>query len=593
MTTAPPSHNLHDNPSLNSDVILNNTHQVLDLINDLLPFSIEITEKIIAYAYYLDAPNVLHDDETTQSTISIPSSATNLTKNGGRFNNLKNLILVNSGFHFICLQFQYKYCNFVRSFNFSKFLFNLINLNQLGDYIRVLDFQEFTAVGLGKSIESIYKIPNLTSKTLLKCLQLSAKNLNTLLLNESIDNDINLDILSFIFNDLKNLKSLDFCGSSNLKFIDYFNELEIKNEKLNLVNLSFHECLNLPLIAFEKLLSITPALKKLDLSHTQITLKSLNQFLNRQIRLSHLSLRKCTQLGTINEFINFLKHPSICNIKERKEQDEGQGETELEEDDEEERQSNLIWLNIQNCFSSDTLTSEKLDEILDILTVGAFNLEYLNLNGYANVNGNHIKKISENFLNLKSLSISDLNLDYNDVNDLNIVKELNSLANLRYLDFSSNIFNFTTLKNLINSLNYIEVFEIKQYLSTNLSHCFKISKINDQLNYFLIEDYSNIEYWRVFNNKGISRRCWVHKLINFDDCKYYDNYENETTGGKLIEWDIANGNLILKLIKRVNWLGLACVKINCFEDEEFSEFDNKFCNDSTVRGIYKYYSLNV
>lgn len=593
---------------LNSELFFSNTDKNLRLINKIFPFSIEITEKIIGYAYYMDAPNVIPENCDNQiildNKISLPSTATNLTK--GRYSNLQNLMLVNSGFHFLCLQYQYKYCKFIRSFNFNKFLLTLINTNELGNFVNILDFQEFTAVGLGKSIESIVKIPNLTSITLLKCLKLCSKNLNTLLLSESIDNDINFEVLQFIFNDLKNLKSLDFCGSSNDKFIDYFNDLEIKND-LKIENLSFHECLNFPTITYNKILSFTPHLKKLDLSHTQITLKSLTQFLNKNIRLTHLSLRKCTQLGTITEFIKFLKHPSICGYDENDLDIEIEDSEENNDGNENDNKideiipsNNLIWLNIQQCFSSDTLTSDKLDIILDILSKGASNLEYINLNGYANVNGNHIKQISGNFLNLQSLSICDLNLNFNDVDDLNIIKELNSLKNLKFLDFSSNLWNYTNLKNLIDNLDYVEVFEVKPFLSDNLSHCFKINKkLNDitnnsslNLNFSFNLNYVD-EYWRVYNNKGISRRCWIHKLKNYQECEFYDNYENEMAGGKLIEWDVNSGNLLLRKVKKVGWLGLACVKINCYEDDEFSSNDSKFGSDQFVRGLYKYYSLNV
>lgn len=570
-----------NNSFLNTDLVVGNKDGINN-INKLLPFSTEITEKIISYAYYLDAPNVVPSNvnEVENLKINIPSSSNNLTR--GRYSNLNNLQLVNSGFYLICLQYQYKYCKFIRSFNFSKFLFNLMSSNKLGNYVEFLDFQEFTAVGLGKSIESIYKIPNLTSFTFLQCLQLCSENLKTLLLSESVDNDINFEILDFIFNGLKKLKSLDFCGCSNDNLVKHFDNLII-DKNLNLEKLSFHECLSFPNSIYSKILPFTPNLKRLDLSHTQITLKALNEFLNKEIRLTHLSLRKCSHLGTFTEFIKFLKHPSICGFK-------SEGIEEEEYDDEEDHNeeegqvslknkfnNNLRWLNIQQCFSSDTITSERLEYIIQIIGNGSPNLRYLNLNGYANLNGDHIRQIIENFKNLESLSICDVNLNFSEFSDLQIIHELNLLTKLKFLDLSNSLWSFEKLKNVLNAVENIEVIEVKPFLSDNLSHVFKI----------------NESFWRVYNNKGTSRRCWIHRIESLKDNVLYDNYETEEAGSKIIEWDINTGDLVLNKVKRVNWLGYADVKINCCEDVDYSLSDEDFGNNLCVRGLYKYYSLKV
>lgn len=580
---------------LNSDILVGNTDDTrassyLKSHSRLLPFSIEITDKIISYAYYLDAPHVIPNteyyldrinnadngnNEPFDKKVKISSSSKNLMS--GRCSNLNNLTLVNSGFHYLCLQYQYKYCKFIRSFSFNKFLLNLMKTNDLGNYVKTLDFQEFTAIGLGKSVESIFKIPNLTSITLLECLKLCSQNLETLLLNESIDTDINLDILHFIFNNLKNLKSLDFCGSSNDNFIEYFNNLDIQNDLVKIQNLSFHECLNFPTITFDKILLRVPNLKKLDLSHTQITLKSLNKFLNKNIRLTHLSLRKCSQLGSITEFIKFLKNPSIC----------GSNETDMDSESDEISGSNsgLVWLNIQHCFSSDALTSERLGHIIEIIVNGSPNLKYLNLNGYGNLSGDHLLKIGEKLQNLESLNVSDINLDFNDFNDLEILRNLNLLSDLKFLDLSSSLWSFTHLKNVIEVLENVEVFEVKPFLTDKLSNNFKVKVYRKN-------DEAIDEIWRVYNNKGISRRGWIHKISSYQENELYDNYENEIAGVRLVEWDTESGDLILRKVLKVDWLGLACVKINC-NDSESSTHEVEFGSDTSVRGLYKYYSLNV
>ncbi|GMM44338.1 Lug1 protein [Pichia kluyveri] len=606
---------------LNLDILIRNTDDV-NKLSKLFPFSIEITEKIISYAYYMDAPHVINEpsiyNETSVSKnenisgtynnnnnntntntneiekTKISSTAKNLTL--GRFSNLDNLMLVNSGFLYLCRQYQYKYCKFIRSFAFSKFLINLINTNELGDYVEYLDFQEFTAVGLGKSIESIYKIPNLTDVTLLKCLELCNKNLKTLLLSESVDTDISCEILQYIFNNLKNLKSLDFCGFSNDNLTDYFDILTI-NDNLKIENLSFHECLDFPSTVYDKILKFTPNLKKLDLAHTQVTLKTLNQFLNQNTRLTHLSLRKCSHLGTFQEFLKFLQHPAVCGVKIENEDEE---EENINNNNKPIKTSNEIsslrWLNLQQCFSSETLSTERIDTILQILADGAPNLRYLNLNGFANINGDHIKKISENFTELESLSICDVNLDFSNFEDLQILSSLNCLNKLKFLDISSSTRTVAKLKNIIIELRNIEIFEVKPSLTDNLAHVFKL-KIYDNLNfnnnYIIDQNDQNEEYWRVFNNKGISRRSWVHRILNNNDNKFYDNYETETSGARLVEWDINTGQLVLNRIKRLNLLGYACVKINCCDDVGYAVQDKDFGNDLSVRGLYKYYSLNM
>ncbi|KAG0675839.1 hypothetical protein C6P40_001510 [Pichia californica] len=559
--------------------ILNNNE---DLNKLLLPFSLEITEKIISYAYYQDSPHVVYDYEINNDDsdlkIAVSNSAKNITKSNNRYSNLSNLMLVNSKFYHLCIQFQYKYCDFIRSFSFHKFLVNLINNNEIGNYVEFLDFQEFTAIGLGKSKESIFKIPNLTNTTLLKCLKLISKNLHTLLLNESIDTDINFEILNFIFNDLKNLKNLDFCGCSNVELINYFDKLIIKNE-IKIEKLSFHECLNLPTFIYNKILPFLPNLKRLDLSHTQITLNSLNSFLNKNVKLTHLSLRKCSQLGTFNEFIKFLKNPSICGSIE---------DNNLNE--------NLRWLNIQQCFSSDILTTERLDLIIDIIINSGINLRYLNLNGFANLNGDHIIKICENLINLESLSICDINLNLSDLNDLNFLNQINLLKNLKFLDVSSIIRNFDNLKDLMLTIENVKVFEIKPFLSDNLAHLLILNRNrNNNINNNENNSGNNNreEFWRVYNNKGTSRRCWIHKVKSQLESKLIDNYETDEAGVRLVEWDINTGGLILNKVKRVDWLGLACVKINCCENVDYALQDDDFGNDFCVRGLYKYYSLNV
>lgn len=619
--TVNPLQNLHyqnertSTSLINLDLLLGNTDNVVNTsqLYKLFPFSIEITDKIIAYAYYMDVPYVVNEDNENDNSgngkVSIPESGKNLTN--GRFSNLNNLMLVNSGFHYLCSQYRYRYCKFIRSFSFSKFLMNLINQPELGDFVQYLDFQEFTAVGLGKSVESIFKIPNLTNVTLLKCLQLCSSNLKALLLSESVDTDISFEILSHIFNDMPSLKTLDFCGFSNDQLIEYFDQLEIKND-LPIENLSFHECLNFPTFVFDKIFMHAPNIKKLDLSHTQVTLKSLTNFLNTDTRLTHLSLKRCSQLGTFTEFINFLQHPAICGMRKAQETEEadtnsnantntnlndnnGNQQMDIDEPQFDGSVYNLRWLNIQQCFSSETLSCERIDMILQILADGAPNLRYLNMNGFANINGSHIVKISESFPHLESLSVRDVNLNFSDYTDLDTIKTLNRLPQLKFLDVSASLYGFAMLKNVVTALDNVVMFEVAPSVSDNISHVFKIITYKEDTPYSFINDAANedVQYWRAFNNKGSSRRSWIHRVQSMEDSKLYDNYENEISGSRLIEWDTQNGGLLLPKMKRLNVLGLACSKVDCCDDVGYAWMDSDFGNDLSVRGLYKYYSLNV
>ena len=217
------------------------------------------------------------------------------------------------------------------------------------------------------------------------------------------------------------------------------------------------------------------------------------------------------------------------------------------------------------------------------------------MNGFANINGSHIVKISESFPHLESLSVRDVNLNFSDYTDLDTIKTLNRLSQLKFLDVSASLYGFAMLKNVVTALDNVVMFEVAPSVSDNISHVFKIITYKEDTPYSFINDAANedVQYWRAFNNKGSSRRSWIHRVQSMEDSKLYDNYENEISGSRLIEWDTQNGGLLLPKMKRLNVLGLACSKVDCCDDVGYAWMDSDFGNDLSVRGLYKYYSLNV
>ncbi|QPG76127.1 hypothetical protein FOA43_003513 [Brettanomyces nanus] len=485
----------------------------------LIPFSIELLDKIFEYSYYLE-------DEAK--------------KQQKRMRNIDNLSSVNSVFYCLSLKYRYRYCVFIRSNMFYRFLLTLMSgpQNGLGRFVQTLDFQEFTSVGLGRSSAMMLEIQDLTERTILQCLRLTP-NLRQFLASESIEDDISTDIVDYLFNSMPLLECLDFCGSSGFKFANAFDSLPCVNLNDSLQRLSFHDCTDLSPATFRKILPGLHNLQRLDLTHTRVSAKDLMQALSNDCRLTHLSLSKCSNIGATHEFIRLLVNHRAIN------------------------HDGLLWLNLQNEYSVAILKAETITYLLQSLK--CHNLKYLNLNGYSEVCQSHLNIITRKFLQLKSLSISHLEHG----SDLSALKQL---LYLKYADLSSYMATKGELYNALLSLpEGLQTAEIKVSVSDVLPDVFVVGN----------------KYWRCHNAGGQSRRVWVHRVDSYEEAELYDNfYDNK------IFFNIETGERYDGEFKRPSFLKYASRKINCSKFQHHRPDEEIFPNGMSERGLYRYYSLH-
>ena len=226
-------------------------------------------------------------------------------------------LLTSKTLHAVTINILYRQITLPHSFVFSKFLNHLSSHPELGRRIRRLDLSHFTSVGLGRSQEMNSSIRNLTSDTLLRCLEL-APNMKELLLQEHLDRDINEDVLRKAFYGLPKLRSLDLCACYAGSFTEAFSTALARlthhpTLDLSIQNLSLHECFTIRSSDLELLLPRLPHLKILDLYHTRVTDTALHSI--RDIaKLTHLNLGHCNNITgpLVTDFL--ASHPSAKNL---------------------------------------------------------------------------------------------------------------------------------------------------------------------------------------------------------------------------------------------------------------------------------------
>jgi len=272
---------------------------------------------------------------------------------------------------------------------FSKFLTHLSEYPGRGSLVRRLDLSHFTSVGLGRSRQSNSEIQNLTSKTLLRCLDLTPA-IQEVLLQENLDDDIDQDVLRKIFFDLPKVKAVDFCASSSQPFVDSFMSTlstltASPSTMLGIKRLSLHECFTLPGSAFETLLPQLTQLTHLDVSHTRITDKAL-ACLPSSAQLSHLNLGRCIHI-TGEGVVDFLvTNPAVRG---------------------------LVYLNLSCDIARYRLLWEPdVDRLLPALPS---TLRSLNLNG-AHIHPRHVSQLVPLTKHLEELGLASTNLTLTDVN---------------------------------------------------------------------------------------------------------------------------------------------------------------------------------
>lgn len=303
---------------------------------------------------------------------------------------LVSCLLTSRTLHAATLSVLYRNMTFPHSIIFSKALHHMAQYPALGTLVRRLDFSHFTSVGLGRTKQMNAEIQNLTSRTLLKCLDL-LPNLKECLLQEHLEGDISVDIVRKLFMDLPNLRALDFCGCSTQSFSQVFTEALTAGPPLamtlpNLKRLSLHECSTIPPATFDLLLSRLINLTHLDLTHTQVNDSALF-LIPESARITHLSVSRCTRLRS-SALVEFLTtHPAV--------------------------RESLVYLNLMTDPTRFRLLEQ--EDVTALLPKLPETLRSLNLGG-AKITSDHVPLLIPLTKHLEELGLSSADLSVKDVN---------------------------------------------------------------------------------------------------------------------------------------------------------------------------------
>ncbi|EAW10604.1 Leucine Rich Repeat domain protein [Aspergillus clavatus NRRL 1] len=299
-------------------------------------------------------------------------------------------LLTSRTLHAATLAVLYRNMTFPHSIIFSKALNHMSQYPALGTLVRRLDFSHFTSVGLGRTKQMNAEIQNLTSTTLLKCLDL-LPNLRECLLQEHVEGDISVEIVQKVFTGLPNLQGVDFCGCATQSFSAVFNEalttgLGLPLSLPNLKRLSLHECSSLPPSTFELLLPRLINLTHLDVTHTQINEAALFS-IPATAQITHLSLSRCIRLQG-SRVVDFLStHPAVCQT--------------------------LVYLNLLTDPTRYRLLEE--EDIAALLPNLPTTLRSLNLGG-AKITSDHAAALLPLTKHLEELGLSSADLSCKDLN---------------------------------------------------------------------------------------------------------------------------------------------------------------------------------
>ncbi|KAK4458118.1 putative F-box protein [Cladorrhinum samala] len=220
---------------------------------------------------------------------------------------LMSLLLTSRTLHIATLTTLYSKITIPHSRIFQKFLAHISDHPTLGTIVRRLDFCHFNPAQLFLTAAERSKARNLTSETLLRCLELTP-NLQEFLGQEYIDEDLDANVLQKLFLGLPRLQAVDFCGCTSTSFKESLTSIVSPDwpSELSIRRLSLHKCLTLPSSVFEIILPRLPLLTHLDVAGTRITDAALAS-IPPTAKLTHLNLAKCTLLSA-RGVIDFLAH---------------------------------------------------------------------------------------------------------------------------------------------------------------------------------------------------------------------------------------------------------------------------------------------
>lgn len=379
---------------------------------------------------------------------------------------LVSCLLTSRTLHAATLSVLYRNMTFPHSIIFSKALNHISQYPALGTLVRRLDFSHFTSVGLGRTKQMNAEIQNLTSKTLLKCLDL-LPNLKECLLQEHLEGDISVDIVRKLFMGLPNLRAVDFCGCSTQSFSNFFKEALTAGPVLpmslpNLKCVSLHECSTLPAGIFDLLLPRLINVTHLDLTHTQVNHSALFA-IPETARITHLSLSRCMRLDS-SAVVEFLTtHPAV--------------------------NESLVYLNLLTDPTRFRLLEE--EDVTALLPKLPDTLRSLNLGG-AKVTSEHASLLMPLTKHLEELGLSSADLSVKDVNTFFKPQEQGSGAlkthapsTLCYLDLAKvpqltlgAIFNTGTCALLTEESYPLQVIEFSDKIITPLRERSKTQRVS-------------------------------------------------------------------------------------------------------------------
>ncbi|ODQ79419.1 hypothetical protein BABINDRAFT_180557 [Babjeviella inositovora NRRL Y-12698] len=515
------------------------------------PLPLEIIKNIVDLVYY--------DNENATSII------TNLESFA------KSILPLNKAMHGMSVKLLYQYANFTRPQSFDKFLHTLVASPYLGQFVEVIDFQEFTSVGLGRTNRMMQEIQMVTSDTIHACLT-ETPNLREFLASESIQDDMDARLLTFLFNSLPTLETVDFCGANSDKFARAFQDMTIGDAAptANLRNVSFHDCTNLSVDVFTKILPRLTNVSKLDLSHTQVTSKILVNCMPLTAKLTHLSLARCCKVTT-NDLMQFLMyHPSIRNSG-----------------------GALKWLNLQVDSSVVApFTAEQLHEVLRGLN--APNLEYLNLGGLP-IDATTLAIVKKQFPKLQSVTLAfakDITLA--DVVEFlkgkeSQIKLINLLGVAKFNRYTishlmqQQAASFPALESIEFDAEVLQTLAYEAYQTVSITSCIPATESSPAV-------FSK-KVWKFFDNQG--RRGWLNLLKPDASGSDYVDLAKFSGGTSLVRYDMKTGKKIVTKVEVPEFLQYASRKINCSKGAFNKSRGNEFHKNQMERGIYKYYSLNV
>jgi hypothetical protein len=229
-----------------------------------------------------------------------------------RNTDLVSLLRTSRTIHAATLYTLYRHITIPHSRIFRKFLTTVTEYPSLGSVTRRLDFSHFNPSTIFATASERAMTQNLTSKTLLQCLEL-LPNLQEFLGQEYIDDDLDAEVLWKLFTASPQLRAVDFCGCSSGPFRNGFSSIVQREwpESLPITRLSFHKCLSLPSSVFEAILPRLSRLTHLDVAGTRITDAALNA-IPATARITHLNLAKCRELSP-EAVVKFIAHHPAVN----------------------------------------------------------------------------------------------------------------------------------------------------------------------------------------------------------------------------------------------------------------------------------------